>query len=131
MNRKHRRALDRHRRSESKLDPNAKAVKAAIEKIQQAQERQGFLQNAFQAADNALRLSVQIPKVEKPEGWTEEDGDPNAVREDLIAQAEERVEETKLYLVEAFLDTHDAYRALLEPSLVEVVPALLVPGRTN
>lgn len=106
MNRRARRAAAKVR------SPQDQWFQQQIAKVQAAFNEKKRLQDMFQAAQEAAAMAAMIPEVSKPDGWTPEDGDPNAYRASLIAEAEERINEVRELLAPAALDCYDALKAL-------------------
>jgi predicted transcriptional regulator len=123
-NRRTRRALEKHRRKMASVDPNAAHVKQLAEKIGRLNEEQQRLSQMVQLTDRARALASQITVAEKPEGWTEEDGDPNAFRTLAIEEATEKGDKAREQLVVVLDELYDAFEALGEPApAVVVAPA--------
>ena len=119
MNRKQRRAQEKLQRA--RQHPT---VEAAQNRISAAQHEAGRLAAMYRTCNEALALANTIAVVEKPEGWTEEDGDPNFFRTSTIEDFTDRLADVRERLILAHEEFYLALEAIdpAQPNLIQVVP---------
>ncbi|MGH7894865.1 MAG: hypothetical protein ACREQL_09360 [Candidatus Binatia bacterium] len=120
--------MNRHaRRSAEKTRAARHSVgeRAAANRVQAAQAECQRLGIMYQNCQQALTLLGQIPEVAKPEGWTDEDGDPNGFKvvgaEDFMA----RLVECRERLILA----HEEFYLALEAADPANPPVIEIPQR--
>lgn len=127
MNRKHRRALERVRRSKTPSD--AEALQARVVAAQQEVQR---LNAMHQVANQALVLAKQIHVVPPDPTATEApsvEDDPNFFRTAATEDFEERVALTRVKLIGAIEELYLAWDACdpADQPLVRVAPTIVTP----
>lgn len=129
MNRKYRRALEKQREKEARRDPKSAAAIALANRVAAAQEDLQRYATMHKIAGDACATSSNIPVVEVAPDADPQDGDPNAVRTEALAQCEALRDESRLLVIDALLELYAAYEQFDEPaSVIELVPAIARPN---
>ena len=108
--------------------PDQKHFERLVQNVQKANELVQRYNAMVAAATQAHGIATILPTQEKGPDWTEEDGEPNAFRDKLLAETQERMANSRELHLFALLDLYDAWAKFDEPQpLIEAVPALVVP----